>query len=129
VLDARERTLTLANAGQTQPILCPGGGSPPSYITTEGDSFPLGIILESDYQETQVPLKEGDAVVLYTDGVVEAMNDQGELYGFDRLMASVDEGRPLGAAALLEKLLADVSAYVGGVEQHDDITVVVVKAE
>jgi serine phosphatase RsbU (regulator of sigma subunit) len=58
---------------------------------------------------------------------VEAVNDKGELYGFERFLASIEEGRELGADELLEKLIKDVMQYVGKVEQHDDLTAVVVK--
>jgi serine phosphatase RsbU (regulator of sigma subunit) len=128
-LDPVGKALTFSNAGQTQPIICSLDDSGASYIDTEGDRFPLGILQESQYQEKRVQLKEGDTVVFYTDGVVEAMNAGGELYGFERFMASVEEGKRLGAQALLEKLRDDVSCYTGDVEQHDDITIVVVKVE
>jgi len=59
--------------------------------------------------------------------MVEAVNDKGELYGFERFLASIEEGRELGADALLDKLIDDVMLYVGKVEQHDDLTAVVVK--
>ena len=127
VLHPRKKTLTLSNAGQTQPIICPGDRSKPFYIDTEGDRFPLGILKDCDYKETQLRLKQGDTVVFYTDGVVEAMNEKKELYGFERFMTSVEEGRELCSNALLEKLMDDVSRYVGDVEQHDDLTIVVVK--
>jgi serine phosphatase RsbU (regulator of sigma subunit) len=129
VLDSRARTMTLSNAGQTQPVWCPNGQGEPCYIDTEGDKFPLGILKEAEYEETHVSLNQGDRVVFYTDGVVEAMNDREELYGFERLSSSVQEGRDLAADVLLEKLMADVTHFVGGVEQHDDITIVVVKVE
>jgi serine phosphatase RsbU (regulator of sigma subunit) len=61
--------------------------------------------------------------------VVEAMNADGELYGFDRLMACVGEAHGLDAARLLERLMADVDRHVGGVEQHDDLTIVVGRVE
>jgi serine phosphatase RsbU (regulator of sigma subunit) len=96
-------------------------------VETEGDSFPLGILADSEYQAARISLKEGDILVFYTDGIVEAMNANGELYGFERLMASIDDGRALGADALLEKLTADLSRFVGGVEQHDDLTLVVAR--
>jgi CHASE2 domain-containing sensor protein len=129
VWDTQHKTLTLANAGQTQPILCPGDGSKPVYIDTPGDKFPLGIVKKCRYQETQVPLRPGDVLVLYTDGVVEAMNNRGKLYGFERFMASIDAGRGLSAKALLEKLTDDVARYVGAAEPHDDLTIVVVQVE
>lgn len=127
-LNPRKSTLILSNAGQTQPILCPADRSiPPHYIDTEGDKFPLGIIKDCTYQETEVRLTSGDVVVFYTDGVVEAMNENGEMYGFERLMTSIEEGRGLGANAVMDKLMSDISGYVGGMEQHDDLTIVVVK--
>ena len=57
------------------------------------------------------------------------MNDKGELYGFERFLASIEEGRELGADKLLEKLIQDVMEYAGNVEQHDDLTAVVVRVE
>jgi len=127
VLDPREKTLKLSNAGQTKPIISSGERSEPLLIDTEGDRFPLGIVTDCHYEETRVPLQDRDAVVFYTDGVVEALNDKGEMYGFERLMTSIEAGRELGANALLEKLMDDVLRYVGDVEQHDDLTMVVVK--
>ena len=129
VWDPKEKTLTLSNAGQTQPILCAADKSEPFYITTDGDRFPLGIVKDCHYQQTHVPLNQGDIVVFYTDGMVEAMNGKEELYGFERFMTSIDEGRELDVDTLLEKLMDDVSRFVGDVEQHDDLTVVVVRVE
>ena len=127
VLDPQEKTLTLSNAGQVQPIIFSSGKSKPEYIDTEGDRFPLGIIKECHYQEMRVSLKQGDILVFYTNGMVEAMNEKGELYGFERFLKSIEEGRELGTNELLEKLIRDVLLYVGKVEQYDDLTAVVVK--
>jgi len=129
VLDPGERTLTLSNAGQTQPVLCPGDGSAPVYLETEGDCFPLGIVEDCRYEASRVFLKGSDVVVLYTDGVVEAVNASGEMYGFDRFLAAIGEGRSLPSEALLSGLVHEVERFVGGVEQHDDITIVIVKVE
>ena len=129
VLDPREKTLTFTNAGQVQPVLFSPEKAKPEYIDTEGDRFPLGIIKECDYQAKRVSLKQGDILVFYTDGMVEAVNDKSELYGFERFLTSIEEGRALGAGELLEKLIKDVMQYVGNVEQYDDLTVVVVKVE
>ena len=77
----------------------------------------------------QVTLKKGDTVVFYTDGVVEAMNEKEELYGFDRFMDAIDKGRNLDATALLDNLMDDIAKFVGGAEAHDDITIIVLKVE
>jgi sigma-B regulation protein RsbU (phosphoserine phosphatase) len=121
------RSLTLANAGQTQPILIQPGGEP-AFIETDGDTFPLGIVEDSDYRASTLTLTDGSVVVFYTDGVVEAMNASGELFGFDRLLDSVREGRELAASSLLDKLFADVTRFAAGAEQHDDITIIVARA-
>ena len=76
-----------------------------------------------------MPLRQGDIIVFYTDGVVEAVNDKEELYGFDRFMTSINEAKGLEADSLMSKLIDDVMNFVGKVEQHDDITLVVVKVE
>lgn len=127
VLDPKEKTLTLSNAGQVQPVLFSAEKSKAEYIDTEGDRFPLGIVKKCHYQATRIAVNKGDILVFYTDGIVEAVNDKGELYGFERFLASIEEGRDLGADQLLEKLIKDVMQYVGKVEQHDDLTAVVVK--
>jgi serine phosphatase RsbU (regulator of sigma subunit) len=129
VLDPREKTLTFTNAGQVSPVLFSPEKAKPEYIDTEGDRFPLGIIKECDYQAKLVSLKQGDILVFYTDGMVEAVNDKSELYGFERFLVSIEEGRELGADELLEKLINDVMLYAGKVEQHDDLTAVVVKVD
>jgi serine phosphatase RsbU (regulator of sigma subunit) len=129
IIDPRQKTLTLSNAGQTQPVMCRIGESSPRYLETEGDTFPLGIVPECDYRETEIALRAGDVVVFYTDGVVEAMNAKSELYGFDRLMAAISSARDLGADELLQSVIDDVTRFVGGVEQHDDLTIVVAKVE
>jgi serine phosphatase RsbU (regulator of sigma subunit) len=129
VLDAKDKTLTLSNAGQIQPILFSSGKSKAEYINTEGDRFPLGIVKKCHYEATRISVNIGDILVFYTDGIVEAVNDKGELYGFERFLASIEGGRELGVDKLLEKLLQDVMQFVGKVEQHDDLTAVVVRVE
>jgi serine phosphatase RsbU (regulator of sigma subunit) len=127
VLDPQKKTLTFSNAGQVQPILCQCDRSKPVYIDSEGDRFPLGIVKDCHYQETCIPIKQGDTIVFYTDGMVEAVNDKNELYGFDRFLRSIEEGQDLMANELLEKLIEDVLRYGGNTEQNDDLTTVVVK--
>jgi serine phosphatase RsbU (regulator of sigma subunit) len=129
VLAPQKKTLTLSNAGQTQPLYCSVDSAKAEYIETPGDRFPLGVIRDCDYQETTVQLQQGDTLVFYTDGIVEAMNDRKEIYGFDRFLDAITAGKHLGADALLENLMDDVEQFVGGVEQHDDLTMVVVKVK
>jgi sigma-B regulation protein RsbU (phosphoserine phosphatase) len=129
VVDGQERTLRLCSAGQTQPIRFSSETRSTDLIETEGDTFPLGILDEVSYQETRIQLDSGDKLVFYTDGIVEAMNEKGEIFGFDRLLGVVKSGSPMSADELLKTILDKVHEFVGSADQHDDLTVIVVSME
>lgn len=128
VLDAKENILSLCSAGQTQPIHLAADTGEAKLLETVGDNFPLGILEDADYQETRLQLAPGDKIIFYTDGIVEAMNPQEELFGFERLLKVVQGGRSMSADSLLKEILDQVNAFVRGAAQHDDITVIVVSA-
>ena len=67
----------------------------------------------------------GDKLVFYTDGIVEEMNEQEELFGFDRLLETVQEARSMSADLLLKEIINRVNEFAGGAAQHDDLTVIV----
>jgi serine phosphatase RsbU (regulator of sigma subunit) len=127
VLDPGNKTVTLSNAGQTQPIILSASKGKTTYVESSGDRFPLGILPDCDYQESTVNLGSGDMIFFYTDGVVEALDDKGQMYEFDRLEEKISQQKEEGAQTALENLITDVLDFAGGVEQHDDITMVVVK--
>jgi len=126
VLDAQDQYMGLCSAGQTQPIHFSSKTGEAILVETEGDTFPLGILEDSQYQETKIQLAPGDKVVFYTDGIVEAMNEQKEMFGFDRLLEVVQGAKSMTADSLLKEILNKVSEFVGGAAQHDDLTVIVV---
>jgi sigma-B regulation protein RsbU (phosphoserine phosphatase) len=117
VFNSLDRTLTLCSAGQTQPI---------HMSATTGMA---ALVDDSEYEETQLKLEPGDKVVLYTDGIVEAMNEQEEIFGFDRLVEVIQAAKAMSAEALLKDILDKVSEFAGGAAQHDDLTVIVVSVE
>jgi sigma-B regulation protein RsbU (phosphoserine phosphatase) len=129
VVDAENRSLRLCSAGQTQPILLPAATSEPALVETVGDTFPLGILDEADYQETHLPMAPGDRIVFYTDGIVEAMNKKGEMYGFERLHDIVESSRADTAEALMADIVDSVVEFAGGAPQHDDLTIIVVSTD
>jgi serine phosphatase RsbU (regulator of sigma subunit)/CHASE2 domain-containing sensor protein len=129
VLNVDNKSLGMCSAGQTQPILLSSKTGEATLIETEGDAFPLGIIDDADYQETQLQLYSGDLIVFYTDGVVEAMNKKEKMYGFDRFLEVIKVNSGLGADKFLEKLIDDINSFVGKAEQHDDLTIVVIKVD
>jgi len=129
VLNANDKSLSLCSAGQTQPIYWSSETGDSRLIETKGDTFPLGILEDAEYEETRLKLAPGDKVVLYTDGIVEAMSEQEEMFGFDRLLEVVRGAREITADALLKKILYEVNAFAGGAAQHDDLTIIVISAE
>jgi sigma-B regulation protein RsbU (phosphoserine phosphatase) len=129
VLNSQDRTLSLCSAGQTQPIHFFAEKSNVSLVETEGDTFPLGILDEVDYRETKLRLAPGDKVVFYTDGIVEAMNEKGELFGFERLLEIAGKEKTSSADAILHHILEEVKDFAGSAVQHDDITVIAVSVE
>jgi serine phosphatase RsbU (regulator of sigma subunit) len=129
VLDGRNKILSFCSAGQTQPIYFSSKTGEARLKETLGDRFPLGILDETDYQETQIRLEPGDRVVFYTDGIVEAMNANREIFGFDRVLEIVQKEKASSADALLHKILEQVKEFAGNAIQHDDITVISVSVE
>ncbi|MGW8161928.1 MAG: PP2C family protein-serine/threonine phosphatase, partial [Desulfobulbales bacterium] len=128
-LNVADKRLGLCSAGQTQPILLSAATGEATLIETEGDAFPLGIVDFAEYEETELQLNSGDVMIFYTDGVPEAMNKKEEMYGFDRFIEVIKENHGLEADRFLEKLIADINSFVGKAEQHDDLTIVVMKVE
>jgi len=129
VLNAKENQISMCSAGQTQPILLKAGADTAELIETIGDTFPLGILEDVDYRETLVQVSPGDKLVFYTDGIVEAMNENAELFGFERLQEIIQQSRAANAETLLTEIVEGVHTYAAGTAQHDDITVIVVKVE
>jgi serine phosphatase RsbU (regulator of sigma subunit) len=129
VLDAQDRTLTMCSAGQTQPVHLSVRTGEASLVETEGDTFPLGILDEANYLETKLRLEPGDKIIFYTDGIVEAMNEQEEMFGFDRLLEMVQSSKSSTADDLLNEIVNKVKDFTGSAPQHDDLTVIVVSVE
>jgi sigma-B regulation protein RsbU (phosphoserine phosphatase) len=98
-------------------------------IETVGDTFPLGILADANYEETQLQMEPGDKVVYYTDGIVEAMNKREEMYGFERLHEVVKSSEADTAEALMNDIINGVSDFTGAATQHDDLTIIVVSAD
>jgi serine phosphatase RsbU (regulator of sigma subunit)/predicted ester cyclase len=122
VLDPESGTLRYANAGHDPPYLWHGGCC--EELRARG--MPLGLMPGMSYEEGEVSLREGDSVLFYSDGLVEAHDPKGEMFGFPRLRAHVaehGEERSLG-----DLLMEELYSFVGeGWEQEDDITLLTLK--
>jgi sigma-B regulation protein RsbU (phosphoserine phosphatase) len=123
-LDPRTRTLTYINAGHNQPMLCRKSGA---LERLDQGGLPIGIHADASYQLGSVLLAPGDWLVIFTDGVVEAMNTRGDEYGEPRLLATIAGGSSATPAEMMRRLLADLDGFVGNTPQHDDVTCLLVK--
>ena len=124
VLDTVKRVFTYANAGHNPPILLKREDRV-EYLDRGG--IVLGWLYNSTYQEERVRLDSGDVLVMYTDGVTEAANQQGEEFGMERLLDVVKGNLDLTARALRVKIVEEVRRFAPF--QGDDLTIVVVKVE
>jgi phosphoserine phosphatase RsbU/P len=80
-------------------------------------------------EEDRIDLSQGDVIVLYTDGITEAMNPSSDLFGDARLSRIVEEHGHLESAELRERILREIETFVGTADQHDDMTMILLKIE
>ncbi|HEX5691582.1 MAG TPA: PP2C family protein-serine/threonine phosphatase, partial [Roseiflexaceae bacterium] len=124
VIDPNKRVLHVANAGMIAPVrLTRTGGA--HFI--EAGGLPLGAFAGAIYQDVSVELEPGDCLLFVSDGVVEAHNSEGELFGFERLEETVAEAPHGDIRTLVDLVIERVQEFMGNTEQHDDITMVAVR--
>ena len=118
-------TIHVANAGMIAPLLRRRDGSL-AWIEVSG--LPLGMVSGVKYVEREERLRQGDLLILSSDGLVEAMNAEGELYGFERFETALASAPTDSAHAVQDYLLADIRRFLGNMELRDDLTLVVLLA-
>jgi phosphoserine phosphatase RsbU/P len=123
-LDGETGSLEYVNAGHNAPVLRRASGA---MERLDVGGLPLGIDLESGYRVGQVTLERGDLLVVFTDGMIEAVNRLGVEYGEGRLIAKLQAAYGASAGAVLQSLMGDVNLFVGETPQHDDITCLVLR--
>jgi len=89
--------------------------------------LPIGIRAEASYQSGSVVLAPGDWLVIFTDGVVEAMNTRGDEYGEPRLLAAIATSSVGSPGQMMQRIMTDLDVFVGNTPQHDDVTCLLVK--
>jgi serine phosphatase RsbU (regulator of sigma subunit) len=127
VLDPGRRTFTYVNAGHNPPIRCTGGRGGITELRATG--IALGVQEDSDFAQAEVRFESGDSLILYTDGVTEAFNERGEMFGEERLRRLIAEHQDLGARELADRIIAEAASFRGREPQADDITLVILKAD
>lgn len=125
-VDDDGRRMFYLNAGHNPPLLV-SGKEPARFLSTGG--IPLGIQRDAAYSEDIAYFNRGDVLVLYTDGVTEAENDDGQAFGLERLERLVREHIQADAQTICDAIVDDTKRYLGAQQRSDDVTVVVVKAK
>jgi serine phosphatase RsbU (regulator of sigma subunit) len=133
IFDQHNHTMTVANAGMIAPMLIRRvGGNNHGSSTNHSElieigGMPIGAMPNALYTDVTIPLQPGDMVLFTSDGVVEAHNEHGEIYGFERLEHLLNTAHHIHTAQqLIEIILNDVQHFIGETDQHDDITLLAV---
>ena len=129
VIDLEAGTLTYARAGHTPLIHASRNGNRREVRVLAPDGLVLGLHgFERQFaellEEHQMAVRPGDVVVLFTDGVTEAMNEKDDMFGEARLARLLEDAAADSADVLRERILRDVDTFVGSAAQHDDMTMV-----
>jgi serine phosphatase RsbU (regulator of sigma subunit)/predicted ester cyclase len=125
ILDPKSGSLRYANAGHDLPYVRRGGGDA-EELRARG--VPLGLMPGMEYEEKELVLEAGEAALFYSDGLVEAHDLKGEMFGFPRLRALISEHGDEEERSLGEFLMMELYSFVGeGWEQEDDITLLTLR--
>jgi sigma-B regulation protein RsbU (phosphoserine phosphatase) len=125
-LDEETRQLAYVNAGHNPPFLVRASDAGATVVELAAGGTVIGLFEEMSYESASVELQSGDLLVAFTDGVTEALDPSGEEFGEERLKDLLRSVRGAPADDVASHLAAAMKAWMGGAEQHDDLTFVVV---
>ena len=123
-LDSTTDELSYTNAGHNPPLLFKKGKD---IEKLEDGGIVLGFLKDTDFSQSKIKMTSGDIVVLYTDGLVEAMDKNDDEYGMERLESIVLQNAAGSSKVIAEALLADVREWVKLIGLQDDLTLIVLK--
>ncbi|MDX1672186.1 MAG: GAF domain-containing SpoIIE family protein phosphatase [Balneolaceae bacterium] len=126
ILDYQNDLISYCNGGHDQPIYMKDGAEASTLETT---GMLLGVLEDAQYDKKEIQLNSGDLLVLYTDGITEAMNEEDEEFGQHRLINLIRENRDAQADTLMELITEEVQEHSRNVSQSDDITLMVIRKE
>lgn len=124
ILDQEEHHLTFCNAGHNNPYLFSPGKEP---IRLSKGGIVVGMMPDYNFEEDSIEFKNEDVLVLYSDGVTEAMNFSEEEYGEVRFEDIIRRNLHLPAGEMIKEIFKDVDSFTKGAPQSDDITMVIIK--
>lgn len=127
IIDPPSGTLSFASGGHCYPVLFRADSGRAQLLEAQG--IVLGVVQEPRFEQRSIQLGYGDVLVLYTDGVTEAMNSRRQLFEDERLSQVLEAYHHLPPQQIVERITAAVSAFAGSTPQTDDITMIVIKRQ
>ncbi|MFN3330596.1 MAG: PP2C family protein-serine/threonine phosphatase, partial [Pyrinomonadaceae bacterium] len=124
ILDETNKTFVFSNAGHNPPLLVKENGD---FKLIEYGDMPLGIFRNMRYHQHFLRFDRGDLLVLYTDGIIEAVDQSGQEFGLERFIQKVIEGRNLSSKELIKFLEDSVRDFTGEEKPSDDMTLFIIK--
>jgi sigma-B regulation protein RsbU (phosphoserine phosphatase) len=125
--EPRDRQLLYVNAGHNPPMIVRCLNSESRLFRLEAGGPPVGLLLNSRYEQNVFTLEPGDIVVLFTDGISESMNSEDEEWGEERLIEVAKNCDGLPAVEIMNRVMEAAQAFAAGAPQHDDMTVVALR--
>jgi sigma-B regulation protein RsbU (phosphoserine phosphatase) len=126
--DASTRMIEYVNAGHNPPLIFRTCGDRRDILRLETGGPVIGLMPDCSYRQGSVALEEGDVLVLFTDGITEAMNGAGEEWGEERLTRAILANRALPARELIDHITRKADEFVAGAAQYDDMTLIAARA-
>jgi len=124
--DPRAHTLTYVNAGQAAPVLWSPSQQKSSRLEAGGP--PIGLLAKARYEEQTVAFEPGDCLICFSDGVSESMNGEGDEWGEESIVGEMPAAGKMSSDLLAAHLVQAADNFAAGAPQHDDMTVVVLRA-
>jgi phosphoserine phosphatase RsbU/P len=129
ILDHQRDGITLARAGHDAPLLYKRASQTVTLVKSPGMVVGIdsGNVFDRITTDFAVPLERDDCLVLYTDGVTEALNSDGDEFGLDRMIQSIRASASDGAQTIVKRIIEDVRNFTGSLPQNDDITLIAIR--
>jgi phosphoserine phosphatase RsbU/P len=129
ILNQSSGQLTLARAGHDAPVLYSAADHSVRKLNPPGMALGIdsGGVFDRITRDVTVNLETNDCLVLYTDGVTEAVDSHGMEYGMEKMTHAIQASATQGAAAVLRRLTEDVKSFAGSTPQSDDITLIAIR--
>ena len=131
VLNTKTRELKFARAGHERPLLCHGEGDHRTPEPLDGPGIAIGLadpeVFDAVIRDVSIQLESGDGIIIYTDGITEALNEDGEEWGIENLTQFIKDAPPSEPNPLLTSIRNELNRYIGARQQYDDMTLLALK--